>query len=221
MVRFENWSSLPADFPSSVMAVGHLKELQYVKEEDGFLVIGSGVTLNQLLKDSSIPRSLALALDEIAAPALRNLATLAGNLQNASPAADSLPPLLIADASLRLISTKGTRLVSVSDFVTAPGKTCLQDDELIESVLIPLEFIHKEKEGSLYYRKVGTRKANALSKLSACFWILKDKGEVRDIRLSLGAVSAVVLRLKDSEKKLTGLKSKELATAWKDVRKDL
>ncbi|QEN09798.1 molybdopterin dehydrogenase [Oceanispirochaeta crateris] len=220
MVRYENWSSLPASFPSSVMAVGHLKELQYVKEEDGFLVLGGGVTLNQLLLDERIPRSLALALDEIAAPALRNLATLAGNLQNASPAADSLPPLLVADARVRLVSKDNTRVLPIKDFVTAPGKTCLNENELIESILIPLEYIRQEKDGTLVYRKVGTRKANALSKLSVCFWVLKDQDGIKDLRLSLGAVSAVVVRLKESEEKLKGLKSSELMSAWKNVRPD-
>ncbi|MDA3956077.1 FAD binding domain-containing protein [Oceanispirochaeta sp.] len=220
MVRYENWSSLPADFPSSVMTIGHLKELQFVTEEKGYLCIGGGVTLNQLLNDSRIPRSLALSLDEIAAPALRNLATLAGNIQNASPAADSLPPLIVANASLRLISKNGSRKMTVRDFVTGPGKTSLNENELIESVRIPLDFIRSEEKGHLIYRKVGTRKANALSKLSACFWVLKDRGVIKDIRMSLGAVAAVVVRLEESEEKLTGLKSGELLSAWKDVRGD-
>ena len=185
MVRYENWSSLPASFPGSVMAVGHLEELQYIHEEGGCLCIGGGVPLNEVLEYEGLPECLALAVDGIAAPALRNLATLAGNIQNASPAADSLPPLILMDGSVRLISKSGSRDMLIRDFVTGPGRTALGDEELIESVRIPLGFIKAEREGNLMYRKVGTRKANALSKLSACFWSRVEDGYLKDIRLTL------------------------------------
>jgi len=218
MVRYENWSSLPAKFPSDVMAVGHLKELQYIRVEEGFLRIGGGLPMNRVIEDGRIPGSLSLALKEIAAPALRNMATLAGNIQNASPAADSLPPLLVAGASLNLVSSEGSRVVRVKDFTTGPGKTVLKSSELIESVLIPLDFIEKEGKGRILYRKVGTRKANALSKLSVCFWVLTEKDRIVDIRLALGAVSAVVLRLEESEARLKGVGLKDLPAVWKEVR---
>ncbi|MDC7234226.1 MAG: FAD binding domain-containing protein [Spirochaetales bacterium] len=198
MVRFENWSSLPAGIPGPVMSVGQLEELKYIREEDGQLCIGAALPLNQVLEDQRIPRSLAAALDEIAAPSLRNLATLAGNIQNASPAADSVPPLLIMDARVRLLSSAGSRTVDMGDFITGPGKTVLKEDEIIESVRIPMDFVNKEAAGILSYRKVGTRKANALSKLSVCFWAETEKGVLKDIRLALGAVAATVVRLKEA-----------------------
>jgi len=220
MVRYENWSSLPAGFPGDVMSVGQLRELQYIREEDGFLRIGGGLPMNRILEDRRIPRTLALGMVEIAAPALRNLATLAGNIQNASPAADSLPPLLVAGASLNLVSSKSSRVVRVQEFITGPGKTGLRSDELIESILIPLDFIQNESRGTFLYRKVGTRKANALSKLSVCFWVFKENGCISDIRLALGAVSAVVLRLEESENRMKGVVPKELPEVWKQVRDD-
>jgi len=220
MVRYENWSSLPAGFPSDVMSVGQLEELQYLRLEDGFLRIGGGLPLNRILEDRRIPRTLALALVEIAAPALRNLATLGGNIQNASPAADSLPPLLVAGASLNLVSAGGSRVIPLKDFITGPGRTVLGQDELIESVLIPQEFIEKESRGTSLYRKVGTRKANALSKLSVCFWVLKEQDRISDIRLALGAVSAVVLRLEESENRMKDAAPGELPGLWKQIRGD-
>ncbi|MBF9014911.1 MULTISPECIES: xanthine dehydrogenase family protein subunit M [unclassified Oceanispirochaeta] len=218
MVRYENWSSLPANIPGSVMSVQQLKDLHYIREEEGYLCIGGALPLNSVIEDERIPRCLALALDEIAAPSLRNLATLAGNIQNASPAADSIPPLLIMDAEVNLISQNGSRIVSIRDFITGPGKTDLKDNELIESVRIPLDFIKKEKQGILSYRKVGTRKANALSKLSVCFWAECEDGRLKDIRMALGAVAATVVRLKDAEDKLKGVSLDELGSVWKDVR---
>ncbi len=218
MVRYENWSSLPADFPGSVIAVGHLKELQYVREEEGVLCIGGGLPLNEVLEHKGIPDCLALSLDGIAAPALRNLATLAGNIQNASPAADSLPPLILMDATVRLISKSGSREMPVRDFVSGPGRTALSGNELIESVRIPMAFINAEGKGRLSYRKVGTRKANALSKLSVCFWSQAEEGRIKDIRMTLGAVAAVVVRLPEAEKALTGISLSDLEKAWTKVR---
>lgn len=218
MVRYENWSSLPAGIPGSVMALQQLDELRYMREEEGFLVIGAALPLNDVISDTRIPRCLGLALDEIAAPSLRNLATLAGNIQNASPAADSLPPLLIMDAQLRLVSREGSRIIAAAEFVTGPGRTVLKEDELIESVRIPLDFIRKESSGILNYRKVGTRKANALSKLSVCFWAECREGRLEDIRLALGAVAARVIRLPKAEEALKGVALNELETAWKAVR---
>lgn len=218
MVRYENWSSLPASFPGSVMAVGHLKELQYIREEKGGLCIGGGLPMNEILGYANLPECLALAVEGIAAPALRNLATLAGNIQNASPAADSLPPLILMDASVRLVSKSGSREIPVRDFVTGPGRTVLADNELIESVRIPLAFVKAEGEGRLSYRKVGTRKANALSKLSVCLWAQAEEGRLKDVRMTLGAVAAVVVRLPEAEKALQGVSLSELEKAWAAIR---
>lgn len=219
MVRYENWTSLPARFPDAVLAVQHLEELKYIREEEGFLCIGGALPMSDILAYPGLPRCLYQGVDEIAAPALRNLATLAGNIQNASPAADSLPPLILMNAKVRLLSSKGARDVLLQDFVTGPGRTLKEDGELIESVRIPLDFRDKEADGRLVYRKVGTRKANALSKLSVCFWAMAREGRVEDIRLSFGAVAPVILRLQDQEKLLMDKDAAGLRLVWKSVRK--
>ncbi len=225
MVRYENWSSLPPRFPGSIMALKQLNELHYIREEDDCLCIGGATAMNRILEDPRIPEALALALDEIAAPSLRNLASLAGNIQNASPAADSLPPLIVMDASVRLVSSAGSRDLPVQEFITAPGRTVLQQDELIESVRIPLSFVRQAdarqaEKSTIVYRKVGTRKANALSKLSVCFFAHCEDGEVKDIRMALGAVAATVVRLQKAEEKLKGISCGELETVWKSVKRD-
>ncbi len=217
MVRYENWSSLPPRFPSSIMSLKQLKELHYIREEEDFLCIGGALPMSRILEDSRVPRALSLALDEIAAPSLRNLASLAGNIQNASPAADSLPPLIMMDAEVRLVSSAGSRILPVQSFITAPGRTVLAPDELIESVRIPRSFISEAEKGSLVYRKVGTRKANALSKLSVCFYAYCEENRVKDIRMALGAVAATVVRLQDAEDRLKGVSCADLASVWKGV----
>jgi len=122
------------------------------------------------------------------------------------------------DASLCLISVRGERIITVRDFITGPGKNDLQSDELIKSILIPMEFIRKEKAGQAFYRKVGTRKANALSKLSYCGWALIEDSIIKDIRMAAGAVGPVVVRLPEEEEKLKGSKLVELSKNWTAVR---
>ncbi len=218
MVKYENWSSLPARFPQSVMAVGHLEELQFVKEEEGFLCIGGGLSLSRALEIPHIPSCLAQAIDGIAAPALRNRATLAGNIQNASPAGDSLPPLILMDARLRLVNTEGFRDITVREFMTGPGRTVLKPYEIIESIRIPLSFVEEEAKGTLLYKKVGTRRANALSKLSVCFWARKAEGRLADIRFALGAVAATIVRLPEVENVLKGCALADLPKVWAEQR---
>ncbi len=218
MVRYENWSSLPPRFPGHIMGISQLKELKYLRKEDSFLAIGAGMTLGEILKDPLVPDLLKSAVNEIAAPAIRNLATLAGNIANSSPAADSLPPLVVADSSVRLVSSMGTRVVKLSEFITGPGKNVLAVDELIDAVLIPLEFIEKEKEGRGFYRKVGTRKANALSKLSYSGWAKVSGDHLDEIRLCAGGVAPVVVRLPLAESSMAGHSLKELSELWQSVR---
>ncbi len=218
MVRYENWSSLPPRFPGDVMGISHLKEIQYIRMEDEFLVIGAGVPLNEILKHPDVPELLKKGLDEIAAPAIRNLATLAGNIANSSPAADSLPPLVVMDAAVRLASAAGTRVEPLTEFITGPGRNVLAPDELIEAVMIPRYYISREREGRLFYRKVGTRKANALSKLSCSGWALTEKGILQDIRLCAGGVAPVVVRLPQAEATMKGNSLRDLPEIWASVR---
>lgn len=220
MVRYENWSSLPPSFPGNIMGISHLKELKKIRQENDWLSIGSGVTLDCIIASPEVPELLRRGIEEIAAPAVRNLATLAGNIANSSPAADSLPPLFVMEASLCLISVRGERIIPVQDFITGPGRNDLQSDELIKSILIPMAFIRKEKTGQAFYRKVGTRKANALSKLSYCGWALTEDSILKDIRIAAGAVGPVVVRLPEEEDKLKGCRLRELSAKWAVVRGD-
>jgi CO/xanthine dehydrogenase FAD-binding subunit len=130
----------------------------------------------------------------------QNRGTIGGNIINASPAADSLPALLVYEAELLLISARGERRVTYSNFHVAYRKTRLAPDELIRAVCLPRRF-------SGYYahaRKVGPRKAQAISKLClAALGHLKN-GIVEDIRLAMGSVAPVPLRLTRTEGSIKG-----------------
>ncbi len=127
--------------------------------------------------------------------AIQNRGTLGGNIANASPAADSPPALLVYDAELELASENGARWVSYKDFHTGYKQMSLRADELLCRIRLP----RTKANWRHYYRKVGTRKAQAISKICLAAASLIEDGRVRDIRLSLGSVAPVPLRCLKTE----------------------
>ncbi len=135
----------------------------------------------------------------IGGPAIRNAATLGGNICNASPAGDTLPFLYAFEAMVVLASPRGERTVKVQDFVTGPGRTQLAPDELLARIVIP-----RWTPRAAYWRKVGTRKANALTKVSIAGFADVQKGRLARVRVALGAVGPTVIRALEVERLLEG-----------------
>jgi CO/xanthine dehydrogenase FAD-binding subunit len=132
----------------------------------------------------------------------QNRGTLGGNIANASPAADSLPALLVYDAELTLISVRGERRVAYRNFHTGYKQTALAADELIRDIALPRRF-----SGYLWHaRKVGARNAQAISKVCLAALGQMANGAIGDVCLALGSVAPVPLRLSGTEQMLTGKK---------------
>ncbi len=148
------------------MFVAHLPELQGVSVQNETLTLGAAVTLSELLADERMPGVLREAIAQMASPAIRNVATLGGNVCNASPAGDTLPALYCLNARLILAGRQGERRVPIERFLLGPGKTSLAADELLRAVELPSAQSAAARFDVAYYRKVGTRRANALAKLS-------------------------------------------------------
>ncbi len=169
MVKHRVHQGVAPALGSAVMALHRVKELRghRVLGIDGpvlydrVLEIGAATTLAGVVEIPELPPILHEAILSVAAPATRNIATLGGNICNASPAADSVPALAVLGASVVVQSLRGTREVPVEDFITGPGKTVLEADELVTTICVPLR-----PRAKGYFRKVGTRKANALTKVS-------------------------------------------------------
>ncbi|RKZ01452.1 MAG: hypothetical protein DRQ10_02065 [Candidatus Hydrothermota bacterium] len=212
MVRYKNWAGLPPKFSQPVMFVAHLHELKGIEVEGDELIIRSATTLTELLKDGRVPEVLKLAVKEMASPLVRNIATIGGNICNASPAGDTLPPLYALDAKVVLRSVEGERTVPIEDFITGPGQTVLKENEILCEIRIPMD-----EFDSIFYRKVGTRRANALSKVS--FVGLKNlQGDrIDDIRIAFGAVAPTVVRSRDAEKMLKGIKIDEIEQIYPSI----
>jgi xanthine dehydrogenase FAD-binding subunit len=200
MVKHRRPSGLAPGFAQPILFVGHLPELRHITAEGNALVIGAGVTLSDLLAHGQVPGALKQSVAEIASPAIRNMATLGGNICNASPAGDTLPALYCLDATLVLARVGSERRVGIERFILGPGKTDLRDDELLKAVILPLEHFDLAS-----YRKVGTRKANALSKISFLGLARTDGGQISDLRVAFGAVSPTVVRSRGLESECIGL----------------
>jgi xanthine dehydrogenase iron-sulfur cluster and FAD-binding subunit A len=132
--------------------------------------------------------------------AIQNRGTLGGNIVNGSPAADSPPALLVYEAELELISTQGIRLVPYTGFHLGYKKMDLREDELVRAIRIPRAISGWRQQ----YRKVGTRKAQAISKVCFAAAVLMDGDNIKDARFAMGSVAPMVVRCSHAEAALRG-----------------
>jgi len=177
-----------------------------VAEKNGFLVLPALATLADLavhpLVQAHVP-ALAEAMTQIGSPQIRNVATLAGNLCNASPAADSAPALLVYDAAVVLASLRGSRELPLDQFFVGPGKTALAPDELLLEVQIPMP-----PQGDVaWFRKFGPRGANVISAASFAARIRLADDAVTHAFLAAGSVGPRPLRLRNTEAALVGFQT--------------
>lgn len=188
MVQRRSWANTPPRFERT-MNIMHITELQQISVVDQQLHIGSTVCLSDVLDYPDTPELLKQAIRDIASPALRNLATIAGNIGNASPAGDTLPILYALNAIVELQRLGSVRQAPIKDIITGPRKTTIEPDELITKIILPLDPFTKT-----VFVKVGGRKADAISKVSFTGAVRIHDDVVEDIRICFGAVAPVVVR---------------------------
>lgn len=204
MVRYRLGTGAHPDIDRPVLFLDNCSELKRLEMTTGgsqekVLRIGAAVTYTELLSNPSVHPALKEICRQIAAPGLRNIATIGGNICNASPAADTLPFLYAFDAVLELRSSAGVRFQAIGEFITGPGTTGLKPDEILVSIQVPLW-----KPAVWRYRKVGTRKANALTKVSFSGFADIQSGMIQRIALVFGAVGPTVIQAAEVEGELTG-----------------
>ena len=192
--------TLPARKLVSIWSLPELRQIEVTPSE---VRVGAGCTFADLRQHEIVGREFALlakAAGWTGGLANQNRGTLGGNIINGSPAADSLPALLVYEAELVLVSAKGERRVPYGDFHTDYRKTQLAPDELVRSVCLSRRF----SEYYAHARKVGARNAQAISKVClAALGRLAD-GVVDDVRLAMGSVAPVPLRLRETESTVKG-----------------
>jgi xanthine dehydrogenase small subunit len=160
--------------------------------------IGALCTWAEIREHHSLPTALRACARTVGAAQIQARGTVGGNIANASPAGDSLPLWLALDARFTLQSLRGRREVAAADFFLGYRKTAMAPDELLVDIQLPAP------NGELYYKKVGTRLAQAISKVVLGASIRVDGGIVRSLRVALGAVAPVPLRCRALEEAMVG-----------------
>ncbi|MFO1284669.1 MAG: xanthine dehydrogenase family protein subunit M [Burkholderiales bacterium] len=191
----------------SLVSVRRVPELRRIERTDGAIRIGALVTISELMRDADVVRhcgALVEACDHFASDQLRNAATIGGNVCNASPAGDTLVPLLVLDAEAELASKPdgavNTRRVPLFEFFAGPGRTVRRPDELLVAIRVPLP--PAGRFGRFY--KFGTRPALDISAISIGIAGVRDGPVIRDVRVAYGAVAPVPMRAVATEAALEG-----------------
>ena len=197
-------------------------ELRGITVTDEQVTLGALSTYSELLEHATVASEFPLvcaAARETGAVAIQNRGTIGGNIANASPAADLPPALLVYGAELELASRRGRRRVAYEAFHRGYKKMDLGPDELIVSVRLP----RTSKRFRQSYRKVGTRRAQAISKV--CFAALAgvEEGAVSEIRIALGSVAPTVVRARTAESVLRGrtIDPESIASARRALSQDI
>jgi len=186
--------------PGTVIDLGLLGELCFLRKEDGRHVIGATATHADVASHFGDLRCLSLAAGSVGSPQIRNMATVGGNIANASPSGDTYPPLLALDAAVKLASGRGQREVALADVATGPGETAIEPDELITEVSFP-----GLPEGAYTdFVKVGLRNALAISVASAAIVARGDGNVITDVRIACGAVAPSAMRMREVEDLVAG-----------------
>jgi OHCU decarboxylase len=186
-----------------LVSVRALSELRGIRVEDSFVSIGAAVTYSEIrahhVLQSEFPL-LCRAASWTGGIANQNRGTLGGNIANASPAADSLPALLVHEAELELVSLRGTRRIAYKSFHTGYKKMRLELDELLVRIHLP----RPRAPWISYARKVGARKAQAISKVGMAAVATLDGDRLNDVRIALASVAPIPVRCVETERALTG-----------------
>ena len=211
MVEHLRGSNLIAKFERPVLFINEVNELKGIKEDENNIIIGALTTFDEIIKSPITPQVLKESALGIAGPPIRNIATIGGNICNASPSADSLPSLYAMDAVLILKSKDSQREVKIKDFITGVSKTIIEDDEILTHIIIP-----KKNYEYSFYKKIGTRKANALSKLAICALVCNENNKYR-FKISFCTLGITVTRDESIEEKFASSNINE----WKNNIKSI
>jgi len=192
-------------FEKDILYVMDLKELDYINlDSDKNIHIGASTRFIEIEESPLVPEIYKKVIREIASPNIRNMATMAGNIANASPAGDSIVPLVLNDADVVLASVNEERTVSVNDFILGVRKIERKPDEMIKEIVL------KPQELNYFYKKVGSRKAESITKVSFLGAYRVEDGIIKDFRVAFGSVAIKVVRNTKVEKKYIGKSVKEL-----------
>lgn len=189
--------------PEVLIDLSRVEELARIEERTNAIHLGAMVTCARIISSELLSQRaeiLVAACQRMGSPQIRSRATLGGNIANASPAGDTIPPLLALNASLELQSHSGSRTVPLDDFFRGPGETILDPDE----VIIAIQFPKPTPDEKGFFLKLGQRSAMSISKISVAGQLHLNMGRIAWIRIAYGAVASTPIRAHAVEDFLRG-----------------
>ncbi len=194
-----------AQVPPLLIDLTRIEELRKIEEKDGKISIGAAVTHSEIASSASIKRYggiLSDAASVIGSPQIRNLGTIGGNIVNASPAADTLPPLMVLNAVGRVVSREGEKEVPLSELLKGPYESSLRPDELLTQIT----FQKLSPAMGRGFIRLARRGAMAIARMSVAVVLKTESRErrIEDIRIGVGSVTPIPQRMAEAEIFLTG-----------------
>lgn len=184
--------------PESLVDITRVEELRRIEEKDGIIYIGASVTHFEIASSLLIAKYgsiLSEASSQIGSPQVRNLGTIGGNIINASPAADTLPPLLVLDAMARVASKEGEKDYPVSGLIKAPYQSTLKPYELLVSIFF--EKLPPDAKSS--FIRLSRREGMTISRMSIAIVLRREGDRISDVRIAVGSVTPIPQRMKEVE----------------------
>lgn len=206
--------------PGQVIDLSGLEELKQIKETGDGISIGALVTHTEIINNPLIQKYAPLLVEgcnNVGSPQIRNTGTIGGNIMTASPAGDTIPPLVCLNAKVVAGSIRGQREMPLDDCIIGPGATQLVRDELLVAIIVD-----KMKPGEKFvYRKLGQRRALAISIASVALRLEMDQSKrCKDVAIAFGGVSPIIKRASNLESYLVGKAlSKETIKAVAEMAK--
>lgn len=192
-------------FPQHLVSLRDVVNLKFIHFQDENIVLGANTTHREVERSTVVKKDSAAlhdAVRNISSLQIRNVATVAGNICNAAPSADTAAPLLALGASVRVLGLQGERVIAMADFFKGPGQTVLEPDEILLETIIPRSPAHS---GSAYF-KLAQRNAMdlALIGVAAYVWTTPDKSHIREARIALATSAPTPVRAYEAERFLHG-----------------
>ncbi len=193
--------------PQYLIDITHITELREIEEKDGKMSIGAAVTHSEIASSSLVKKYgkvLSDAAAEIGSPQIRNLGTIGGNIINASPAADTIPPLMVLDAVGKVVSKEGEKEVPLRQLIKGPYETNLKPHEMLAQVT----FQKLSSDVRTGFVRLARREAMAIARISVAIILLTEKRNslIKDVRISVGSVTPTPRRIVEAEALLKGKK---------------
>ncbi len=190
---------IESDENATYLFLNKIPEMKNILEDKEYIRIGAACTFTEIIESNLIPEILKKAASGIAAPAIRNLGTVGGNICNGSAKGDSSLIFFATDAKLRIVSNRGERVIPITEFYLGRKKTSLKPDELLVEILMS-----KTGLNNYYYKKVGARDALAIARVSFAAILNVEDSKITNCMTAFGAVSDVIIRRADIDAMLIG-----------------